>query len=146
MLSADTKVAVHGVRAQRGQVRAAYLLLAWLAFWLNSAVFPCGLVLAPNPEPHSSTRTPSSANFQYGAEHSREPLPAGTHCADMSAMCFVAPSSVAPESKDFYAKWLPARVELSPPPHNELALVSAFFVAQHPPQIPQYLRNQRFLN
>lgn len=143
-LTAHKRPAARPTGCQRGRLRAAWLLLGWVAFWLTAAAQPCGLVLAAEQNQRSAGTT-SSTSHQSASEHSHEPVPAGSHCPDVSAVDVVATTAISLQD-DNLATHHPAPAfgasfaQRGGPSRDVVDGVSPL-----PPPIPLYLRNQRFL-
>ena len=121
------------------------LLAGWLAFWLTSAVQPCGLVRAAEQGPPAAALSTSGSSHQPAPEHTHEPAPAGTHCPDVSAVDVVTTTAITPQD-DNLATLHPApgfgpSIALRNRPSRNVV----YEILPLPPPIPLYLRNQRLL-
>jgi hypothetical protein len=120
-------------------------LLGWLAFWLTTAVQPCDIVLAAQPNQHSAAPAASSVSLHSVAEHSREPAPAGSHCPDLSAVAAVATSAATQQDYNLDNHHPSPGFEIFVAPRHGAALDLVYDTFPPPPPIPLYLRTARLL-
>jgi hypothetical protein len=144
-IATDAKAAARTAGRQRSRLRAASLLMGWLAFWLTAAAQPCELVLAAEQNPPAAALGTSGSSHQPASEHPHEPAPAGNHCPDVSAVDVVTTTAITLQDDN------PATLHPAPGFGASIALRNrpsrnvVYEASPLPPPIPLYLRNQRFL-
>lgn len=144
--------AVHGsarsLSTGRKRGLAAWLLLGWMTFWLATAVQPCGVSFAAQQQ-GNPTATPAildAGDHQAHTNDSHDPVPAGTHCPDLTAIATVATSvAAAPADRLDPSRPLPSSSGKFFARRDQSALNLHHPFPAPPPHAPLYLRNQRLL-
>lgn len=145
MVASGTGVPARLARRQCARLRAASLLLGWLAFWVTAAVQPCELVLAAEQNPPSAALSTSGSAYQPASEHPHEPVPASRHCSDVSAADIVAATAITLQHDNLATPHLAPAFGASIARRNGPSLDVVHGDSPLPPPIPLYLRNRRFL-
>lgn len=131
-------------RPGRRRRYAARLLAGWMAFWIATAVQPCGISLAALQQENSTAvSTLDTGDHHASPNHSHNPAPAGTHCPDLAAIA-AASSIAAPAATCLDSpRPAPSASDAAIMRRTTLALNPHDLVPLPPPRAPRYPRNQR---
>ena len=134
-------------RRQRGFARVV-VVLAWLAFWLNTAFFPCCEAVAVGFGDQPAAQVVSDAHPAHNADEThthhpdQSPYPPCGHVVSAGPATFSQAAVLAAEHPDFVSITPGATISLLP------AAVSTFSLTTYPtppPKVPLYLRELRIL-
>ena len=137
----DAKRTAHA--PMRRRLRAAWLLVGWIAFWLTTAAQPFEHGFTGEPDHSSAVATSTSGGHALHAEPAPDPAPEDSHCPDVSAVTVHATSAGTAKSALLDAVYASPS---SPVPvtqrEGEMRSPKTYFP---PPSLttPLYLRTQR---
>jgi hypothetical protein len=139
----DGQARARDAAAGRGRRFAAWLVIGWSAFWLNSTVLACCAELTPEAASGGEAVIAAlpAANPNY--RHHNHPLP--STCAELVAST-VAAAYAAPVSTDRPDSRVAKATSSIRGPVVAAAATAVLRVSSiHPPHAPLYLRTARLL-
>ena len=151
-IATDTKALIKAWRQPRGQVARAALVMAWLAFFLNTALLTCcPAFAAASPIPHDQAASMVSAAAQ--SEHNCDetpPCPPAHNSPQPCSYLVSAGPQTANQAATLSAGHDPFGLIAFSAPSSLLHadIRSASGPQQYqipPPKVPLYLRELRFL-
>ncbi len=142
---------ISGTMQPLGRYRAARmaLVLAWTAFWLNTALFPCcELLAAAFDHPDSASQSASAAQQAHYSDKTHSERSDESPLCDytLSAEPAINGAYAAPPIDSFHLDWIAIATPVAPglmAVNDSKTLVHRGY--HPPPSIRRYLHTQRLL-
>ena len=132
-------------RGQRGFARVV-VILAWVAFWANTAFFPCCEAIAASFGDQSAAQVVSDAHPAHDTDETHTPHPEHSphppcgHVVSAAPADFSQAAMLAVEHPELAPITLGATISLLPAADRTSRLTA---YATPPPKVPLYLRDLR---